>query len=263
MTAPRVLVVVPARMASSRFPGKPLVSIGGLPMIEHIRRRAALAAGITEVIVATCDDAIRHEVEAAGGRVAMTSSSHERCTERVEEAVRTEDADIVIIVQGDEPLLLPEFVEQVMRPVVDDATTGITNLVSPLDQAADATNPNIVKAACDTRGDILFFSRAPIPYYQRPADCPVYRQTGIMAFRSELLRHYVSLPATPFERAEGIDMMRLLEHGLPVRAVLASTGTVGVDRPDDVALVETALRDDARQRELHQLISSNSGQGQR
>jgi len=258
MSLPRTLAVVPARMASSRFPGKPLIQIGGLPMIEHIRRRALLAAGIDQVIVATCDDAIRDVVERAGGTVAMTSAAHERCTERVEEAVRGAEADVVIIVQGDEPLLLPEFLEQVLQPLTDDAGIQCTNLVSPLDPASDFANANVVKAACDTRGNVLFFSRSPIPFFQRPVECPIYRQTGIMAFRLGLLREYVALPPTPFERAEGIDMMRLLEHGYRVRAVVATSGTVGVDRPGDVEPVETALRDDHVQRELHRRILQSS-----
>jgi len=255
----RTVAIVPARMASSRFPGKPLVDIAALPMIEHIRRRALLAAGIDQVIVATCDEAIRDVVDRAGGLVAMTSAGHERCTERVEEAARDIEADLVVIVQGDEPLLLPEFLEQVVQPLRDDGTVLCTNLVSPLDPATDFANPNIVKAACDTRGNILFFSRSAIPFYQRPVECPIYRQTGIMAFRLSVLREYVALPPTPFERAEGIDMMRLLEHGRPVRAVVAASGTIGVDRPEDVAPVELALRDDPVQRAWHDRIWQPSG----
>jgi 3-deoxy-manno-octulosonate cytidylyltransferase (CMP-KDO synthetase) len=251
----RTIAIIPARMASSRFPGKPLVSIEGLPMIEHIRRRAALARGIAEVLVATCDEAIRDAVVAAGGRVAMTASSHERCTERVEEAARNIAADIVVIVQGDEPLLLPESVEGVVQPLYEDASVQCTNLVSSLDSDADFANPNIVKVACDRRGDVLIFSRAPIPHFQRPAICPIYRQTGIMAFRTPLLRRYVTLDETPFERAEGIDMMRLLEHGYEIRSVVVPYGTIGVDRPEDVAVVLAALRHDAIQSEIHARIT--------
>ena len=224
-------------------------------MIEHIRRRAALARGIAEVIVATCDEAIRDAVVAAGGRVAMTASSHERCTERVEEAARNIAADIVVIVQGDEPLLLPESVERVVQPLHEDASVLCTNLVSSLESDADFSNANVVKAACDQRGNILFFSRAPIPHFQRPAITPIYRQTGIIAFRAPLLRRYVTLGETPFERAEGIDMMRFLEHGYPIRAVVVPYGTIGVDRSDDVPVVLAALRDDAVQRDLHARIT--------
>jgi 3-deoxy-manno-octulosonate cytidylyltransferase (CMP-KDO synthetase) len=251
----RTIAIVPARMASSRFPGKPLVSIDGLPMIEHIRRRAALARGIDDVIVATCDDTIRAAVVAAGGKVAMTATTHERCTERVEEAARAIAADIVVIVQGDEPLLLPESVERVVQPLKEDANVQCTNLVSSLESDADFTNANIVKAACDQRGNILFLSRAPIPHFQRRTITPTYRQTGIMAFRAPFLHQYATLAETPFERAEGIDMMRLLEHGYQIRAVVVPYGTIGVDRAEDVAVVLAALRHDAVQSELHARIT--------
>jgi 3-deoxy-manno-octulosonate cytidylyltransferase (CMP-KDO synthetase) len=239
-------------MASSRFPGKPLVSIAGLPMVEHVRRRALLASGIDGVVVATCDDSIRQAVTSAGGRAAMTADTHERCTDRVEEAMRSLEGEVVIMVQGDEPLLMPGAVEQVARPLLDDPSVRCTNLLSPLDSDADATNPNIVKAACDQHGDLLFLSRAPIPYYRTPATCPLYRQTGIMAFRADLLRTFSQLPETPFERAEAIDMLRLLEHGYAIRGVVVDYPTVGVDRPEDVPIVERLLREDPTQRSIHQ-----------
>jgi 3-deoxy-manno-octulosonate cytidylyltransferase (CMP-KDO synthetase) len=253
-------VVIPARMASSRFPGKPLVAIAGLPMIEHVRRRAMLAAGIDEVVVATCDESISNAVTSAGGRAVMTADTHERCTDRVEEAMRSLRGDVVIMVQGDEPLLMPGAVEQVARPLFEDPAVVCTNLLSPLEGEADPTNPNIVKAACDQRGDLLFLSRAPIPYYRKPVVCPLYRQTGIMAFRADLLRTFSRLPETPFERAEAIDMLRLLEHGHAIRGVVVDYPTVGVDRPEDVPVIERLLRDDPVQRTLYQrVIGQTSG----
>jgi 3-deoxy-manno-octulosonate cytidylyltransferase (CMP-KDO synthetase) len=252
---PRTVVVIPARMASSRFPGKPLVAIGGLPMIEHVRRRACLARGVDEVVVATCDIAIRDEVRRHGGLAVMTADTHERCTDRVEEALRSLTGDLVIIVQGDEPLLQPEAVEQVAAPLRAAGALECSNLVSPLSGQADAQNSNIVKAACDVRGRILYFTRAPIPHYQKAVECPVYRQTGIMAFKSDLLRRYATLPQTPFERAEGIDLMRLIEHGIPIQAVPVPYATVGVDRPEDVGAVERLLAVDPQQQSLHQRVT--------
>jgi 3-deoxy-manno-octulosonate cytidylyltransferase (CMP-KDO synthetase) len=252
VTAPqRVVAIVPARMASSRFPGKPLVPLLGIPMVEHVRRRAALEeAGVDEVIVATCDVSIRDAVLAAGGRAIMTADTHERCTDRIEEAARGLAADVVVMVQGDEPLLLPEAVGQIAAPLIRDPSVVCTNLLSPLESAEDRNNPDIVKAACAVNGDILFLSRAPIPLFRSTVEVPVFRQTGIMAFRADLLRRYASLPETPLERAESVDMLRLLEHGIPIRGVRVDYRTVGVDRPEDVSSVERLLRDDRRQWEL-------------
>lgn len=240
-----IAVIIPARMASSRFPGKPLVPLLGMPMVEHVRRRAALPeAGAGEVIVATCDRAIRDVVTAEGGTAVMTAATHERCTDRIEEAARSLDAAIVVMVQGDEPLLLPEAVRAVAAPLVADASIVCTNLLSPLEPDEDPRNPDIVKAACGLNGDVLYFSRAPIPLFRTRLEVPVFRQTGIMAFRIDLLRQYATLPETPLERAESIDMFRLIEHGIPIRGVRVGYRTVGVDRPEDVAGVERLLQDD-------------------
>lgn len=247
----RIVVIVPARMASSRFPGKPLVALHGLPMVEHVRRRAALPeAGVDEVIVATCDLSIRDAVAAAGGTAVMTADTHERCTDRIEEAARALDAGIVVMVQGDEPLLLPEAVRQIAAPLVEDSSIVCTNLLSPLESDDDRRNPDIVKAACALDGDVMYFSRAPIPLFRSVVAVPVYRQTGIMAFRMDLLRRYATLRETPLERAESVDMFRLLEHGYRIRGVRVEYRTVGVDRPEDVPGVERRLREDPVQRTL-------------
>lgn len=250
----RVVAVVPARLASSRYPDKPLLSIAGLPMVEHVRRRAALVEGVDEVVVATCDERIRHAVEGHGGRVVMTSASHQRATDRVAEAARSLDADVIALVQGDEPLLVPATVAAVIAPVVEDAAVGCTNLLSRLAGPADGRDPDIVKAACATNGDILYLTRAPIPYVRQPADVPVFRQTGIMALRADWLAEFWTLPETPLEHAESIDMLRLLEHGRRIRGVVTLRTTLGVDRPDDLPSVELALSTDAEQRAIWERI---------
>lgn len=247
---PTITAVVPARMASSRYPGKPLVDILGLPMVEHVRRRALLAKGIDDVVVATCDDSILKAVTAAGGRAVMTKDTHVRCTDRVQEAMLGLTGDIVAMVQGDEPLLIPEAVQQVSQPIVDDESVVCTNLLSPLESAEDYANPNIVKAVCDRAGNVMFLTRAAVPFFREQGDVPVYRQTGIMAFRTEFLHRFSALPETPLERAESVDMLRALEHGVKIRGVIASYITLGVDRPSDVPLAEKHLRDDATQRDL-------------
>ena len=247
---PIITAVIPARMASSRYPGKPLIVILGLPMLEHVRRRALLAQGIDHVVVATCDASIHATVQAEGGRAVMTKDTHERCTDRVQEAMLDLPGDIVAIVQGDEPLLIPAAVEQVTQPLVDDPTLDSVSLLSPLETDADRTNPNIVKAVCDQRGNVMFLTRAPVPHFRERFEVPIYRQTGILAFRTSFLHHYSTIPETPLEKAESVDMLRVLEHGRRILGVVVDYVTLGVDSPEDVPLVEQVLRDDPTQRAL-------------
>ncbi len=257
---PVITAVIPARMASSRYPGKPLVSILGLPMVEHVRRRALLAVGVDHVVVATCDTSIRAAVEAAGGRVLMTRETHQRCTDRVEEAMHSLPGDIVAMVQGDEPLLIPEAVQQVTAPLVADPSLECVNLLSPLESDADRANPNIVKAICDQRGNLLYLTRAAVPCFRERGEVPVYRQTGIMAFRAAFLHRYSLMPETPLERAESVDMLRVLEHGVRIRGVVTNYVTVGVDWPSDVPLVERVLREDPAQRFLFERTIAMRGE---
>lgn len=247
-----MIVIIPARMASSRFPGKPLVQILGLPMVEHVRRRALLASGVQRVVVATCDRSIFDAINAFGGQAVMTADTHERCTDRVEEAMRSLPGDIVVMVQGDEPLLVPDAIERVAQPLIDSPEVVCTNLLSPLESDADLANPNIVKAVCALDGRVMFLSRSPIPSYRKRVACPVYRQTGIMAFRTNLLHRYSTMPETPFEQAESVDMLRLLEHGVSIHGVVVDYPTVGVDRPEDVPAVEQWLRTHEQQRALYE-----------
>jgi 3-deoxy-manno-octulosonate cytidylyltransferase (CMP-KDO synthetase) len=245
-----ITVVVPARMASSRYPGKPLVPILGLPMVEHVRRRALLAQGVDLVAVATCDESIRSAIESFGGRAVMTKDTHERCTDRVEEAMHSLPGDIVAMVQGDEPLLNPQAVQQVVRPLLEDAELQAVNLLSPLAGPEDYSNPNIVKAVCDRKGNVIYLTRAAVPCFRSQVEVPVFRQTGIMAFRGPFLQTYSALPETALEKAESVDMLRLLEHGVRIRGVVVDYVTIGVDRPSDVPLVESVLRSDPLQRDL-------------
>lgn len=242
-------MVVPARMGSSRYPGKPLVKLAGLPMVEHVRRRSLLAKGIDRVLVATCDPEIFESVKSLGGEVVMTSSRHERCSERVAEAAQGTTEQIIVNVQGDEPLMHPEHVEKVIAPF-QDPSVGVVSLLSPIQGEDDIRSPAVVKAVCRANGDLLFYTRSPIPHFVKPSDCRIYRETGIRAFRAEVLQRYASLPETPLERAEAVDMLRFLEHGIPVRAAVAEGVTSGVDFPEDVEPTEAKLKTDPVQRAL-------------
>ncbi len=249
-----ITVVIPARMASSRYPGKPLASILGLPMVEHVRRRALLAQGVDLVAVATCDESIKETVEDCGGCAVMTKDTHERCTDRVEEAMQRLPGEIVAMVQGDEPLLMPEAVSQVIQPLLDDPALDVVNLLSPLESPDDYANPNIVKAVCDRRGNVIYLTRSPVPHFRQPMDVPVYRQTGMMAFRAAFLPRFSALPETALERAESVDMLRVIEHGIRIGGVVAGYTTLGIDQPGDVELVESVLRRDPVQRALFERI---------
>lgn len=256
-----ITVVIPARMASSRYPGKPLASIMGLPLIEHVRRRALLAEQADLVVVATCDIEIMDAVENAGGKAVMTKNTHERCTDRIEEAITHLTGDIIVMVQGDEPLLIPAAIADVAAPLLADPGVDIVNLLSPLESEEDYSNPNIVKAACNLKGDVMYFSRAAIPYFREKNKVPVYRQTGIMAFRREVLEKFSSLPETPLERTESIDMFRAIEHGLRIAGVVTNYATIGVDMPIDVGLVETVLQNDEQQKNLFNRINNKAKNG--
>jgi 3-deoxy-manno-octulosonate cytidylyltransferase (CMP-KDO synthetase) len=244
-------------MASSRYPGKPLVPILGLSLIEHVRRRALLARESNLVVVATCDIAIKEAVEAEGGKAIMTKDTHERCTDRIEEAMETLPGDIVVMVQGDEPLLMPDAISAVAAPLLADPTLPIVNLLSPLESADDYSNPNIVKAVCNLKGDVIYLTRSAVPFFKENVAVPVYRQTGIMAFRKDALRQFSALPETALERAESIDMLRPIEHGMRIAGVLVNYVTIGVDRPSDVNIVESVIKNDAVQNRLFKSISTN------
>ena len=251
---PRVIAIIPARLASSRFPGKPLVAISGVPLVEHVRRRALLSPAVDDAIVATCDTEIMETVIGAGGHAVLTSDRHERCTTRVEEAMHHFEADVVIIVQGDEPLIRPDMLDLAARPLLEHAGIDCVNVLSPIVGDGDLADTSIVKAAVDQKGFILFYSRAPIPVYQKPGLCPIYRQTGIIAFRLAFLREYTTMPETPFERVESIDMLRVLEHGRRVAGVVTQHVSIGVDYPRDVKRVEKILAGDPDQRAIHDRI---------
>jgi 3-deoxy-manno-octulosonate cytidylyltransferase (CMP-KDO synthetase) len=207
------------------------------------------------VAVATCDRVIKDLVEAAGGRAVMTKDTHARCTDRVEEAMQHLAGEIVAMVQGDEPLLMPGAVARVVQPLLEDPGLDVVNLLSPLESAQDYGNPNIVKAVCDLRGNVIYLTRAPVPCFREQRAVPVFRQTGIMAFRATFLPRFSALPATPLERAESVDMLRVLEHGIRIAGVVADYVTLGVDRPGDVGLIEFVLQSDPAQRALFEQIS--------
>ena len=242
----RIVAVIPARMGSSRFPGKPLAPLHGRPMIEHVMRRVALCSSLDTVHVATCDEEIRDAVVAFGGSVIMTSAAHERASDRVAEAAEHLRADIVVMVQGDEPMVVPEMILAAVAPMIGDPSLACVNLVRRIYSADEYLDSNTIKVVTTPNGDALYFSRSPIPAVgaMHLARFPVFKQVCVIPFRHAFLREFARLPPTPLERAESIDMLRALEHSHRVRVVETEADTHAVDTPDDLRRVEERMRGD-------------------
>lgn len=241
----RIVAVIPVRMASSRFPGKPLASLHGLPMIEHVFRRAKFCSQLDDVYVATCDEQIRDVAEAFGAEVIMTSPAHERATDRVAEAVEHFPADIVVMIQGDEPMITPEMIQTALEPFRSDASTSCVNLVHRINNQQEFIDANTIKVVADVNGNALYFSRSAIPHVNlEEMTVKIFKQVCVIPFTRQCLQEFSRLPPAPLEHAESIDMLRLLEHGRSVRLVETLAATHSVDTPADLQLVQTMMKDD-------------------
>ena len=241
-----IIAIIPARMGSSRFPGKPLAPLLGRPMIEHVVRRATMCGLLDAVYVATCDEEIRGVVEGFGAPVLMTSANHERASDRVAEAAAALEADIVVMIQGDEPMITPGMIVSATAPLIRDPSVACVNLTRRIISREEYLDRNTVKVVMNVHGDALFFSRAPIPALdfasvERP---PVFKQVCVIPFRRDFLREFARLPQTPLERAESIDMLRVVENGGRVRMVETEIDTHAVDTIEDLRLVESMMADD-------------------
>ncbi|MBF0161975.1 MAG: 3-deoxy-manno-octulosonate cytidylyltransferase [Magnetococcales bacterium] len=236
------VVIIPARFAASRLPGKPLLDLGGKPMIRHVYERA-MQADVAEVWVATDDARIFAAVQAFGGRVLMTSPAHISGTDRVAEAARTLTADIVVNVQGDEPLLDPALIDQVVAPLRADPRLQMATAAHPCQDPREAGDHNCVKVVCDRQGFALYFSRLPIPYDREPTahTPPLLRHIGLYAYRADFLQTFARLPPTELEQRERLEQLRALEHGHAIRVVLAHSAAIGVDTPADAERVRRLL----------------------
>lgn len=233
-------------MAATRFPGKPLALILGLPMIEHVRRRVTLCKNVDEVIVATCDQEIIDVVQAAGGKAIMTADTYDRCTDRVAEAATKVSADIVINVQGDEPLVVPGMMKELIQPFLDDNELPSVNLVTRITNDEEFKDPNAPKVVTNRFGDLLYISREPIPSRKKTntSDYLKLKQLGLIAFRNDFLQTFTRLQPTPLEIIESVDMMRAVEHGYRVKIVETKNLMIGVDIPEDIKSVEDILVSD-------------------
>ncbi len=243
-------VVIPARYASSRLPGKPLADIGGRPMVLHVLERA-LQAGAESVVVATDDARVQRVVEAAGYQALMTSPAHQSGTERLVEVAETlnwADDTLVVNVQGDEPLIDPALIREAARQLVLHGDAVMATLAHPIHDHADFVNPNVVKVVSDEAGYALYFSRAPIPWPRdafaaqqaMPHELGALRHIGLYAYRAGFLRTYASLASSPLERHEMLEQLRVLWHGHRISLGITPTApAAGVDTPEDLARVRS------------------------
>lgn len=239
----KIIGVIPARMGSTRFPGKPLAPLRDKTLLEHVWLRTKKCSALDDLLVATCDQEIVSAVTRFGGRAVMTSASHERASDRAAEAVKNLAADVVVMVQGDEPMIVPEMIDQALAPLRDDPAVVCSNLAAPIGSEAEFKDPNTIKVVMGLSGDALYFSREPIPTSNRLRfdKLPVFKQVCVIPFRKDFLMRFTELSPTPLEQAESIDMLRALEHGYPVRLVPTRHKTQSVDTPADLALVESLM----------------------
>ena len=239
-----IIAIIPARMGSTRFPGKPLAMIHGIPMVGHVYFRTKMCSLLSETYVATCDQEIHDYIGSIGGKVLMTADTHERCSDRTAEAMLKVESetgrrlDVVVMVQGDEPMVTPEMIEQAVSPMLKDSTVQVVNLMTRMKNPKDFEDPNEVKVVVDLYGRALYFSREPIPSRRKGVmDVPMLKQVCIIPFRRNYLLEFNSLPETPLERIESVDMMRVLEHGGHVHMVMTEVDTLSVDTPQDLERV--------------------------
>ncbi|MBK7354428.1 MAG: 3-deoxy-manno-octulosonate cytidylyltransferase [Nitrosomonas sp.] len=241
----KIIAIIPARMGSTRFPGKPLANLLGRTMIEHVYKRVALSKFISETYIATCDEAIR-QAATFGAPVIMTSDSHERASDRVAEAVANIEGDLIVMVQGDEPMTHPEMIDTAVKPFERDSQLGCVNLVRRIEQEADYNDINTIKVVMNQQGDALYMSRQSIPTVSKAgfSATQAYKQVCIIPFRRDVLLQYTQLPPTPLEKLESIDMLRLLEHGYRVRMIETQYNSQAVDTEADLARVAQLMATD-------------------
>ena len=246
----KIIGIIPARMASTRFPGKPMKKINGTPMIGHVYNRSKMAKILDEVYVATCDKEIHDYIESIGGKAIMTADTHKRASDRSAEALEiiektnNEKIDIIVMLQGDEPMIVPEMIEASIQPLINDSSIGAVNLMAEIQSEEEWNDPNEVKVVVDKNNNALYFSREPIPSNKKyEGKIKAYKQVCIIPFTREGLKNYLSLAETTLEKIESVDMNRILEHGYTVKMVFTKHNTYAVDTINDLIKVEQLMVD--------------------
>ncbi|MFH1618106.1 MAG: 3-deoxy-manno-octulosonate cytidylyltransferase [Candidatus Margulisiibacteriota bacterium] len=246
----RTLIVIPARLGSWRFPDKPLTDILGRPMIEHVYKRSLLASNIDEVVMAVCEDKVAEACKKFGARVVVTSNEHRTATDRVAEAANilgyTGNEDVVVNVQGDEPAVPPPVIDETIKIIVDSPDAVCANLVEEVEDMEDLSNHHRIKAVISKGNRLIYLTRQQIPasVFDIKKRAVYYKQTCVMAFRGDFLQKIAGLERTPLELIEGIDMLRLIEHDLPIHSGVTECTTQPVDTPEDISKVKDLLKAD-------------------
>jgi 3-deoxy-manno-octulosonate cytidylyltransferase (CMP-KDO synthetase) len=249
-----IVAIIPARYGSTRFPGKSLVPIKGKPMIQWVYERTKRSHLVGRVVVATDDDRIMQAVAAFGGEAIMTSSSHQTGTDRIAEVARDLDCEIVVNVQGDEPLIQPEMIDQAIEPLIEDPSIPMGTLCNKIERREEAFDPNVVKVVFDKNNFALYFSRAPLPWdrdqwsgkrslSELPLSGAMYKHVGLYVYRREFLLAYAALPQTPLETLEKLEQLRALEHGHKIKVMVTRHESFGVDIPDDLGKILRRLEE--------------------
>ncbi|MGA1870450.1 MAG: 3-deoxy-manno-octulosonate cytidylyltransferase [bacterium] len=237
----RVIIIIPARYSSSRFPGKPLAEIDKLPMIQHVYERAKKTKYHDEVIVATDDMRIFEAVRKFDGKVVMTKVDHQSGTDRVAEVAQDREADIIVNVQGDEPLINPSAIDQAIEPLVEDEHLAMSSLMTRIRNEEECSDSNIVKVVVDQQNNALYFSRSCIPYPRHKEGLQIYKHVGIYVYRKDFLLRLSAMEQTPLERTESLEQLRVLENGFRIRMVNTNYESISVDTPEDLEYIHSIL----------------------
>ena len=247
----KIVGFIPARMGSSRFPGKPLAKINGVPMIGHVYFRSKMSRTLDDLYVATCDKEIQDYVSSIGGKTIMTSDKHKRASERISEALLKveeetgEKIDIVVMIQGDEPMIFPKMIDEAVEPLIKDKSILVSNLMAPIKTHREHIDPNEVKVVVDKENFALYFSREPIPSDKKESnENYIYKQVCIIPFRRDFLVKFNDIEPTPLEIIESVDMLRVMENGSKVKMIPTKYDTYSVDNIDDLKRVEKLMKND-------------------
>ncbi|MCL2760906.1 MAG: 3-deoxy-manno-octulosonate cytidylyltransferase [Desulfuromonadales bacterium] len=249
----KITAIIPARYGSTRFEGKALADILGRPMIQHVYERVTRASLVSQVLVATDDNRIAEAVSAFGGLAVMTSAAHETGTDRLAEVSAKIDSDIIVNVQGDEPLIEPDMIDEAIYPLISDQASVMSTLKSGIRTVEDFLNPNVVKVVTDQSGNALYFSRAPIPQFrdrwneldgrtELPEGFICYKHVGLYAYKRDFLIKFAGMPQTFLEKSEKLEQLRAIENGYQIKVVETSYDSVGVDTPEDLQAVLKRLK---------------------
>lgn len=237
------LCVIPARFASTRLPGKPLADIAGKPMIVRVYQQATKARRLSGVIAAVDDERVYEAVVSNGGKAMMTAKDHPTGTDRLAEvAAAHPEAELIINVQGDEPMIEPAIIDELAAAFDDDPDLQMATVKSPMESQADINNPNNVKVVTDKNGYALYFSRSPLPYFRENTGMTVYKHIGIYAYKRDFLLEYAKMMPTQLEQTESLEQLRALENGYKIKVIETDYHFVGVDTPEDLSAVNAAYQ---------------------